>query len=123
MLIAAEFMVLGFAMIGNCLTVYTVFFKLDQIESFLTTATWIAPVKEMHRGGGLIWKLHRFALIAALFIIPSIFIKRGDIDARELSLMPRSLKWLVLGNLCLGGVTAVVAAGVYFHLRMTGLAG
>jgi hypothetical protein len=75
----------------------------------------------MHGGNGWPCKLHRMTLVGLPFAFPKVFIRRGDIDARELSRVPRSLKVLVLGHHALGLVTTVVALAIYVYLRVTGL--
>lgn len=120
MLLVVILTAFGLALATNALMAYLMFIKLDEIEGHLTTATWVTPAKNMLRGAGWLSKFHRLTLISALFIIPNLFVRRGDVDAHELLRFPRNLKRLVLGTYALGAVTAIVVIGLYFYLRVTG---
>jgi hypothetical protein len=119
MLVVVILKTLGFVLATNALMAYLMFIKLDEIEGYLTTATWVTPAKNMLKGTGWLSKFHRLTLISALFIVPNLFVRRGDVDAHELSRFPRKLKRLVLGAYAFGVVAAIEAIGVYFYLRVT----
>ncbi|WP_311971648.1 hypothetical protein [Pseudomonas baltica] len=108
------------AMIYTGLIFYIMHSKLDRIESFITSATWVVPVKTMLAGTGWVSRFHRLTLVSLLFLMPAFFIKRGDVDARELLLVPKSLRRLVLGTYMFGIAGVMAATALYLYLWFDG---
>lgn len=117
--IIASIIVIALAYIVICLYLYIMYVKLDEIEKHLATAKWIPFAKRSLRGVDFVSRYHRANMIFVLLLFPATFIKRGEIQAHEIPLIPKYLRRLILGTLALGGVTLVAFAATYGAIQLS----
>jgi hypothetical protein len=88
--------ILSAGFVSSVLLLYIMKKWLVYLESFIPTAKWLAPIKDRLQGAEYLSRYQRLTLLFLLFVMPGRFVRRGEVCARQIASIPRSLRWLVL---------------------------
>jgi hypothetical protein len=77
---------------------------IDAIESRLTNCSYVSDTRKVWGNAGLMGKVMRGGVIAAVVMMPKIHAKRGLVDAAEVGRLPSYYKKLLVVPIALGSV-------------------
>lgn len=94
-----------FLLLVVCISIAFIAHKyVDTIESYLANSPYLIDTKKAWGSAGLIGKVMRGGIIAAIVMMPKIHAKRGLIDAGEVERLPGYYKKLLVAPIALGSV-------------------
>ncbi|MDC6383481.1 hypothetical protein BW687_025270 [Pseudomonas graminis] len=94
-----------FLLLVVCISIAFIAHKyVDTIESHLANSPYLIDAKKVWGSAGLIGKVMRGGIIAAIVMMPKIHTKRGLVDAREVERLPGYYKKLLVAPIAVGSV-------------------